>query len=90
MLLALLLACAPDDACDAMCDAARVTFEACMEERGLTYGESVGYVDAADYDDWCDTWSWETRILEEQATCADKLAVFETGDCDAYYEAWSQ
>ncbi|MFZ5479862.1 MAG: hypothetical protein ACOZNI_24065 [Myxococcota bacterium] len=88
MMFALLLACAPDDACDAMCVASREQFEACMEERGLVYGESVGYVSAADFDDWCDTWTWETRLLEQQDTCDQKLAVFESGDCDAWYDAW--
>lgn len=88
-LLLLALGCAPADRCDAMCDAALARFSACMEERGLTWGASVGYADAEDYANWCDTWAWEQRQLGEEAVCEEREATFRDGDCDAYYAAWA-
>lgn len=88
MILLLLLACAPDD-CAAMCDAALVRFEACLEERGEAWGPEVGYTDAADYENWCATYTWELRQLGEADTCAEKLPMFEDGTCDDYDAAWS-
>lgn len=83
-------ACAEPDACGAMCVAAQTRFEACLGERGLAWGDAVGYADARDYADWCGTWAWEARLLEEEATCAEKKAVFEDGDCADYDAAWSE
>jgi hypothetical protein len=89
MLLLLLLACAGPDDCDAMCAAAVDRFEGCLDERGLEWGESVGYADAVDYDNWCGTWTWEVRQTGATDQCTPKLAVFRDGDCDAYYAAWA-
>ena len=89
MTLLLLLGCGPPDACDAMCDAALVRYAACLEEAGLEWGPSVGYTDPADYTNWCETWSWEARQLDEAGTCAEKREVFLEGTCDDYWAAWS-
>jgi hypothetical protein len=83
----LLLACARD-ACDAMCDAALDRFAACLEEDGLQWGESVGYTSPTDFANWCATWTWEARQLGEADTCDERLATFESGDCDDYRGAW--
>lgn len=80
--------CAPSDACPAMCVAARDRFEACLDAEGLTYGESVGYESAADYEDWCDTFSWELRALSQADSCAARLPIFEEGTCADYHDAW--
>lgn len=88
--LLLLMACAPADDCDAMCVAARERFSGCMEESGLEWGASVGYADAADYDDWCATYTWELRQLGRADACAERLPVFEGGTCDDYYDAWEE
>lgn len=85
----LLLACAPDDRCEAMCDAALSRFEVCLGEGGLEWGASVGYQGPADYQNWCETWTWEVRQLGEQDQCATKEAVFADGTCEEYYAAWS-
>jgi hypothetical protein len=88
-LLLLLLACDADDACDAMCDASLATFDACLEPRGLEWGDMVGYADAADYANWCGTWAWEARLLGTEDACADMLPEVSSGDCDAYTAAWA-
>lgn len=88
MILLLLLACDPPDACVPMCVAARERFAACLEEEGLEWGPAVGYADAADYDDWCATWAWELRQLGQADTCAARIPTFETGTCDDYHAAW--
>lgn len=88
MILALLLACV-SDACDAMCDAARERFAACLAEDDLEWGPGVGYADADDYDDWCATYAWELRQLGEADACAEKLPIFEEGTCDDYADAWA-
>lgn len=88
LLLALLLSCTPDDACDAMCDAALARYEVCMEERGLEWGMS--YADAADYRDGCETWVWEMETLGEPPRCEVMTTTFRDGDCDAYTAAWER
>lgn len=85
----LLLACAPDDRCDAMCDAAKDRFEACLEEAGLEWGSSVGYEDPVDYANWCQTWAWEARQLGEADQCAAMETTFRDGTCAEYYDAWA-
>jgi hypothetical protein len=89
MPLVLLLACAPPDECDAMCDAALDRYGACIEENGLEWGESVGYTSPADFTTWCETWTWEARQLDEAGSCVTKLATFEEGTCADYYAAWA-
>lgn len=89
ILYALLLACSPD-ACDAMCDAALVRYEACLAEWGLEWGASVGYADASDYRNWCDTWSWEARQLGEADQCEEVRTALLEGTCDDYPDAWSE
>lgn len=81
----LLWGCAADR-CEAMCDAAILRYEACMEERGLSWGDA--YADEADYRDWCDTWSWEQRQLGTADRCEENEAVFESGNCAEYDAAW--
>jgi hypothetical protein len=81
------LACATDT-CDDMCDAALSRFEACMAEDGDTWGDTV-YAGPDDYAEWCATWSWEQRRLDETDVCDENLETFETGDCDAYDDVWS-
>lgn len=96
---ALLGGCAPADACAEMCTAALARFETCIEADGREWGESVGYADAADYTNGCETFTWELRELGQADTCATRLAVFrgdasegEDADGDAacveYYDAW--
>lgn len=71
-----------------MCAAALDRFEGCMEASGLEWGSMVGYADAADYRNWCETWTWEARQLGEAASCAEKLDTFREGTCDDYYATW--
>lgn len=86
-MILLLLGCA-DDACVAMCDAGLERFEACLEEDGQQWGESVGYADAADYRDWCETYTWELQTLGEADTCASRRDALVSGTCDDYGAAW--
>lgn len=86
-MILLLLACV-SDSCDAMCDAALARFSACLEEGGLEWGDSVGYESPTDYTNWCATWTWEARELDEADTCETKRTVFTEGDCAAYRAAW--
>lgn len=87
-LLLALLGCAPDDACEAMCDAARASFEGCLDERGATWGASVGYTSESDYAGWCETYTWELRELGEAEQCAQVLDAVSGADCAGYAAAW--
>ncbi len=69
-----------------MCVAALNRYESCMPERGLAWGDA--YSSAADYRDWCETWGWEARQLDEADRCASMEATFEDGSCEAYDGAW--
>ena len=88
MLTLLLLACAPDDDCAAMCDAALSGLESCLAAEGREW-EGSGWESPEDFANWCDTWSWEQRQLGQEATCAEKLPELRDGDCDAFYAAWA-
>lgn len=88
-LLLALAACAAPDVCTEMCTAAGDRFDACLVEGGVTWGASVGYESAADYDNWCDTYAWELRELGQDYTCADRQTLIEEGSCADYYEAWA-
>lgn len=92
MLLAALLsiACAPPDACDALCDASLDAFSACLYARGQDWGPDVGYEDAADYADWCATYTWELRQLGESDTCDARLDALAEGGCDGHAAAWAR
>lgn len=79
-MILLLLACT-GDACTEMCDAALVDFEGCLAENGLEWGVSVGYADADDYLNWCDTYSWELRQLGEESTCASRRTILREASC---------
>lgn len=57
-----------------------------MAERGLAWGDA--YADAADYQDWCQTWAWEARELGEAERCEAMESAFTDGDCEAYDNAW--
>lgn len=81
--------CADADDCARMCTAARSRFEGCLQESGSTWGTSVGYESALDYDNWCETFSWELRELGQADTCTDRLALVEAGNCTEYYDAWA-
>ncbi|MDP2306922.1 MAG: hypothetical protein Q8P18_12935 [Pseudomonadota bacterium] len=81
--------CAPSDVCAELCTAARDRYEGCLEAGGLTWGASVGYESAAEYDDWCETFSWELRELGQADSCGDRLALVEGGECSEYYDAWA-
>jgi hypothetical protein len=88
--LVVLAGCGSPDECPAMCAAARERYAGCIDAAGQAWGgDGVGYASAADYDDWCATWTWEVRELGEEAQCADKRPIFEDGTCEDYYDAWS-
>ncbi len=89
MLLLLIHACAPDDGCTSMCDAALDRYTTCITEAGLDWGEDVGYTSPADFGNWCETWVWEARQTGLSDTCAQKRTVFEDGTCADYYAAWA-
>lgn len=84
----LLLACAAADPCAAMCDAAQVRFEACLDEQGQEYGAEVGYESAADYANGCATYAWELEALGLADTCEARRATFADGTCADYHAAW--
>jgi hypothetical protein len=69
-----------------MCDRARVRYESCMEERGMSYG--MAYEDARDFDNACTTWTWEQGVLGEAPDCAAMSSTFENGTCEDYDAAW--
>jgi hypothetical protein len=69
-----------------MCDAALERYEACMEERGLEWG--MGWEDARDYRNWCETWTWEQGVLEHDGVCEDLRPTFTDGTCEDYDAAW--
>jgi hypothetical protein len=71
-----------------------------MDEWGLTYGATVGYADADDYDDWCSTWVMEQRLLAETALdpesgiaeletrCIETIETLEADRCLDYWGLW--
>ena len=66
--LSLLGACVTaDDACDDLCPVALGAYEICQQEWGLSYGAPGTYESADDYENWCDTWNVERRLLAEDA-----------------------
>lgn len=69
-----------------MCGRARVRYEECMEERGLSYG--MAYEDAGDYDNWCATWTWEQQVLGSPPRCEAMVETFADGTCEDYDAAW--
>jgi hypothetical protein len=92
--------CSPTPSCDEVCAAARPVFEGCLDERGLTWGDGVGYADAEDYDLWCDTWIGEQRLLAQTAVdaggaqtalerrCVEQIRALEGDDCAVYDGLW--
>lgn len=87
-LLTLLTACALDDDCEEMCDAAAASFAACLDDRGESWGAPVGYTSPTDYAGWCETYSWELRELGEAGQCARILDAVTGADCAGYANAW--
>ena len=95
--------CAVAEECDAVCDAARPAYEACMDQWGLAYGDGVGlYESPQDYDNWCATYNRERRLLAATANdpskaeeelddrCGEQTAVLDAGDCGLYYSVFTE
>lgn len=87
-----ILGCAePPDPCAPMCAAATELYGGCLADWGVAWS-SAGYEDAEDFRETCDTWAWQTRILEEEAgksgqidgLCRERRALFEAGSCDDF------
>ena len=78
----------PPDPCAPMCAAATELYGGCLADWGVEW-TSAGYEDEDDFRETCDTWAWQTRILEEEAEksgqinglCEERRALFETGTC---------
>ncbi len=94
MLLALMIAgCAEpaEDPCAPMCAAAASLYGACLEDWGADWA-AAGYADGADFQDACETWAWEQRLLEDEAgqqgvvdaTCLEREALFTEGTCEDF------
>lgn len=81
--------CAPDDDCDAMCDAALDRYAGCISDAGMEWGESVGYTSEADFLNWCTTWVWEQRALDNAEQCGTNLTILEGGACTDYPALWA-
>ena len=96
--LLLLLACdRPPTACHRMCAEAAAGLEPCLEEDGLGW-EAMGYQDADDFQDACETWAWEQEAMARDAspeqgggeggvrqlarTCKDWRTTFTEGTCE--------
>ncbi len=86
--------------CDSVCGVALPAFEACLVEWGGAWGATFGYTDAADYDDWCVTWTFEQRQLaataedsaEAEALLDARCVALEEslaeGPCSDYWGLW--
>ncbi|MFT4623930.1 MAG: hypothetical protein ACI8PZ_002586 [Myxococcota bacterium] len=57
-----LLGCRSVD-CESGCAEARGATRACLDAAGLDWS-ARGWMDAADFDDWCQTWIWEAARLD--------------------------
>ena len=88
LVLVLAPACAPPDMCDAMCDAALDRYGGCLADAGMEWGAGVGYTSEADFLNWCDTWVWEQRALDNAEQCATNLPVLTDGTCAEYPALW--
>ncbi|MCB9745196.1 MAG: hypothetical protein H6740_21585 [Alphaproteobacteria bacterium] len=76
----------------AACDAAALSWGACLEERGLSWS-NVGYADADAFRESCEVQAWEwTRLEREEAepgvteaTCAQREAPLrEAPGCESW------
>ena len=90
--LALLAACSPAvDPCAPMCDAVVDAQGACLADWGVGW-DAVGYTDAEERRNACDTWAWELRHLERDAdergatdlVCEERTEALEADGCAAY------
>ena len=95
--------CAVSEGCDEVCGVARPTWETCMEEWGLAYGDGISlYESAEDFDNWCATYNRERRLLvmtaddpdsaEDalDARCEDQRSALETDGCAVYYSVFQE
>jgi hypothetical protein len=79
---AVLAGCAEDgpDACARMCEMAAATYGTCLSEQGAAWTDA-GYDDQDDFVASCDVWTFEMRLLEEDAV--DRGSLEQTGAVDA-------
>ena len=95
--------CVVAEGCDAVCEAARPTWELCMAQWGLAYDDGItSYTSADDYDGWCATYNRERRLLASTADdpdaaeaaltarCERQTADLESEDCSLYYAVFSE
>ena len=69
--------------------AARVAQLGLLTILGITaWQASVGFTSEQDFNDWCSTFTWEERQLDQEDQCASRQAVIDGGDCAAWYTAW--
>lgn len=95
-----LTGCGTPDECDELCDAALVTVEACLDEWGLHWGESFGYLGPDDHANWCATFigeqlelgqaRWGATEGHERVTeaCIDQATLLEDRSCTDYAVSW--
>lgn len=74
MIWLLLWACAPEDPCVPMCEAAATAWGTCLADRDATWVDA-GWADEADFLDGCDTWAWTQRKLARDAGRGDVDAI---------------
>ena len=79
------LACASDPCAD-YCRAAEDFFAACVRSEGPEWSAPLGYANAADFANACDTWSWELARLDQTSAC--KLGRLDTLTCDDIFLLW--
>jgi len=94
------LGCGTPPECETLCDTALRTVEACLDEWGVAWGESLGYLDADDHANWCATFLSEQLEMGQQRwgtvegrdrmaqVCVDQTAWLEDAACDQYAGSW--
>jgi len=96
LLFVVLVGCSPGaDPCVPMCAQAAEVYGECLEGEWDTDWAAAGYDDAADFASGCETYTWELRLLDEDAggdgtsvdaMCRDRDRVLDSLSCDEWTE----
>jgi len=99
-LVLVVLGCGPPPECDDLCASALDTVEACLDEWGLQWGESFGYLGPDDHANWCATFvaeqlelgqaRWGAQDGRERTAeaCDAQSGMLEQAACDEYADSW--
>ena len=98
--LVVMAGCGAPTECDELCAAALDTVEVCLDEWGLQWGESFGYLDPDDHANWCETFIGEQLELGQArwgageghervvTVCLEQAALLEDRSCTEYAASW--